>query len=288
MRKQLAATTKQEATKQAAKQAAKHAAKLTKRAAIEQAKAEALAAEAERAARHGDVYEHLAQHLEAIDVWLRKRDTRKEQALAGRHRRRGDGTSPTGGGLEARHDAPYRSRARGRDDDAIPLRPHQGRPHDTADRPRARRGEPAGRSRAPDQVAGLGAAHRPSDPHRDSRHPWVLEIHDDPPVGPNGIRHFDQTLAAVATYPGSLTDRLDLMAAIDEFVFGFALMERTNFHDPANEPPAPLLDYLGRCSTPRISPRSRSSPRSTASRAGGRSSRTMVGTQNGSTASSTV
>ncbi|MEZ5217290.1 MAG: TetR/AcrR family transcriptional regulator C-terminal domain-containing protein [Ilumatobacteraceae bacterium] len=67
---------------------------------------------------------------------------------------------------------------------------------------------------------------------------------DDPPVGPNGIRHFDQTLAAVATYPGSLTDRLDLMAAIDEFVFGFALMERTNFHDPANEPPAPLLDYL--------------------------------------------
>ncbi|MEZ5217289.1 MAG: hypothetical protein R2715_12100 [Ilumatobacteraceae bacterium] len=77
LRKQLAATTKQEATKQAAKQAAKHAAKLTKRAAIEQAKAEALAAEAERAARHGDVYEHLAQHLEAIDVWLRKRDTRK-------------------------------------------------------------------------------------------------------------------------------------------------------------------------------------------------------------------
>lgn len=72
---------------------------------------------------------------------------------------------------------------------------------------------------------------------RDSllRHPWVLDINDDPPIGPNAMRHFDQTLQAVAPLDAPLTDKLDLMAAVDNFVFGHCLGARNNLHhDEAN------------------------------------------------------
>ena len=29
-------------------------------------------------------------------------------------------------------------------------------------------------------------------------HPWIFDISDDPPVGPNTVRHFDQSLQAVS------------------------------------------------------------------------------------------
>ena len=64
------------------------------------------------------------------------------------------------------------------------------------------------------------------------RHPWMLDINDDPGIGPNSVRHFDQTMRAVAKMGGTLQDQLDLVFAVDEFVFGFALLERNNFvHD---------------------------------------------------------
>ena len=33
------------------------------------------------------------------------------------------------------------------------------------------------------------------------RHPWMFEIADDPPIGPNIVRHFDQTLQALSSLP---------------------------------------------------------------------------------------
>ena len=33
------------------------------------------------------------------------------------------------------------------------------------------------------------------------RHPWILDITDDPGFGPNSVRHFDQSLQAVASLP---------------------------------------------------------------------------------------
>ena len=65
------------------------------------------------------------------------------------------------------------------------------------------------------------------------RHPWALDISDDPPIGPNGTRHFDQSLRATASYPGTLEDRLDLIMSVDEFVFGHFIFERNNFAEPA-------------------------------------------------------
>jgi len=64
------------------------------------------------------------------------------------------------------------------------------------------------------------------------RHPWMLDINDDPGIGPNSVRHFDQTMQAVSKLGPVLRDQLDLAFAVDEFVFGFALQERNNFeHD---------------------------------------------------------
>jgi AcrR family transcriptional regulator len=61
-----------------------------------------------------------------------------------------------------------------------------------------------------------------------TRHPWLFDIADDPPIGPNNVRHFDQTLAALSSLPGSLAEKLDVAALVDEFVFGFCLHERNN------------------------------------------------------------
>src|SRR3954451_19339323 len=59
------------------------------------------------------------------------------------------------------------------------------------------------------------------------RHPWILDIADDPNLGPNSVRHFDQALQAVAALDVSLEDALDVITVVDEYVFGYCLHERT-------------------------------------------------------------
>ena len=63
------------------------------------------------------------------------------------------------------------------------------------------------------------------------RHPWLLDIHDDPAIGPNALRHFDQSLHAVAPLEVDFVTKLDVVTAIDEYVFGFCVHERTHMHD---------------------------------------------------------
>jgi AcrR family transcriptional regulator len=76
------------------------------------------------------------------------------------------------------------------------------------------------------------------------RHPWVFDIQDDPPIGPNSVRHFDQTLEALASLPLPLGEKLEISSAVDELVFGHALMER---HHLVEEHPGfddEMLDYV--------------------------------------------
>ena len=61
-----------------------------------------------------------------------------------------------------------------------------------------------------------------------TRHPWILDITDDPLIGPNGLRHFDQLLAALSALPITLEQKLEIIAAVDEFVFGHCLQARNN------------------------------------------------------------
>lgn len=60
------------------------------------------------------------------------------------------------------------------------------------------------------------------------RHPWTLDITDDPAIGPNSVRHFDQTLQAVSSLDIDLAAKLDLVSTVDEFVFGYCLNQRNN------------------------------------------------------------
>jgi len=68
---------------------------------------------------------------------------------------------------------------------------------------------------------------------RDSllRHPWILDISDDPNLGPNSVRHFDQTLQAVAPLKIDLREKLDIVTAVDEYVFGYCQHMRTQVHE---------------------------------------------------------
>jgi AcrR family transcriptional regulator len=75
------------------------------------------------------------------------------------------------------------------------------------------------------------------------RHPWILDITDDPPLGPNFVRHFDQSLQAVSTFPGTLAEKLDVVHAVDEYVLGYCVHERANLHEDAFATQQ-LIDYL--------------------------------------------
>lgn len=58
------------------------------------------------------------------------------------------------------------------------------------------------------------------------RHPWILDLTEDPGFGPNSVRHFDQSLQAVASMPIPMRDRFDIVSAVDEYVFGSCIAER--------------------------------------------------------------
>jgi len=63
------------------------------------------------------------------------------------------------------------------------------------------------------------------------RHPWTMDITDDPAIGPNSVRHFDQTLQAVSELDVDLTTKLDIVTAVDEYVFGYCINQRNNFEE---------------------------------------------------------
>jgi len=66
------------------------------------------------------------------------------------------------------------------------------------------------------------------------RHPWMFDISDDPSLGPNGVRHFDQSLQALASLDVDLQGKFDVLMAVDEYVFGFCMHERNN-HGPGDD-----------------------------------------------------
>ena len=69
------------------------------------------------------------------------------------------------------------------------------------------------------------------------RHPWILDITDDPPIGPNSVRHFDQSLQAVSSLDLELSAKFDIVLAVDEYVFGYCLHDRNNL-----QPESPAQD----------------------------------------------
>jgi AcrR family transcriptional regulator len=54
-------------------------------------------------------------------------------------------------------------------------------------------------------------------------HPWSLSSLDEAQFGPNAMRHFEQSLAATTGAGLSVAARLELIAAVDDYVAGNAL-----------------------------------------------------------------
>jgi AcrR family transcriptional regulator len=69
-------------------------------------------------------------------------------------------------------------------------------------------------------------AQRSRATHR--RHPWIGEFHEDDraPGGPNGMRHFEQSLAVGASTGLPLEQRLEMIVQLDEYTLGFAMRDR--------------------------------------------------------------
>jgi AcrR family transcriptional regulator len=71
-------------------------------------------------------------------------------------------------------------------------------------------------------------AHRTRDVHL--RHPWAIQALQGEggagrgaPMGPNGLRHFEQSMAALAGAPFDTRGKLDLLTIVDDYVFGHVL-----------------------------------------------------------------
>ena len=62
-----------------------------------------------------------------------------------------------------------------------------------------------------------------------ARHPWALRALQGEaaapatPVSPNNLRHFEQSLAAVEDAPLDTKGKLELLAAVDDYIFGHVL-----------------------------------------------------------------
>lgn len=60
------------------------------------------------------------------------------------------------------------------------------------------------------------------------RHPWSLTSMRSSQFSLNSLRHFEQSLSAVAEAPFDAQTRLELLLTVDDYVFGYAL--RTHEH----------------------------------------------------------
>jgi AcrR family transcriptional regulator len=80
------------------------------------------------------------------------------------------------------------------------------------------------------------------------RHPWALTARESAEAGgPNGMRHFEQSLAAVAGTGLDVKQRLEIIAMIDDYVFGFAMRESAvDDAGGLDDVPDALFDYLQR------------------------------------------
>jgi AcrR family transcriptional regulator len=222
------------AAKAAAAAAAKAAEAATTESAKTAAKAGQLARKADQAARAAGTLDRLAAHLDALDLWTRAEPGSRKP----RHSRDDIAAAAVRVADAEGFDAlSMRRLAAELGAGTMTLYHYVHTKHElltlVAD---AVMGEvllPEGTSPRTDwREAMVDIAVRTRDMIR--RHPWLLDIIDDPGIGPNSMRHFDQTLAAAAGYSDDLADQLDLVLAVDEHVFGHCLHQRMNFTDVAS------------------------------------------------------
>jgi AcrR family transcriptional regulator len=78
------------------------------------------------------------------------------------------------------------------------------------------------------------------------RHRWIFERLGDGRPGPNGMRHFEQSLAAVASLELDRDEVFELIGQVDDYVFGFALRELQELEEHQRGWPPEAVDFLQR------------------------------------------
>jgi AcrR family transcriptional regulator len=72
-----------------------------------------------------------------------------------------------------------------------------------------------------------------------SRHPWIFEHiadEDSPnPGGPNGLRHFEQSLRAAALAGLDMVGQFELVSLVDDYVWGHAMRARADMKEHEGE-----------------------------------------------------
>lgn len=101
---------------------------------------------------------------------------------------------------------------------------------------------PAGGLPADWRAAMTAIAYRSRDALR--RHPWVFDAAGEPSIGPNAMRHLDQSWQAVATLDADVETKLDVITSVDEYVFGFCLSERFGFEESAGASDGGMVGYM--------------------------------------------
>ena len=84
------------------------------------------------------------------------------------------------------------------------------------------------------------------------RHPWIFEhIADEDapnPGGPNGLRHFEQSLRAAARTGLDMAGQFELVSLVDDYVWGHAMRARVDMQEHAGERGEKrieaMIDYL--------------------------------------------
>ena len=134
------------------------------------------------------------------------------------------------------------------------------------------------------------------------RHPWIIGAMRPRPraiPGPNSLRHFDQSVAALADTDLDVQTKMEIIALVDDYVFGFSLRAFIAVLETREEQAEPgwmqaVFDYMRSAARDRGLPAtSRASRRPTAPRAAGtrtspRWPSTRGASNAGSTASSTA
>jgi AcrR family transcriptional regulator len=71
-----------------------------------------------------------------------------------------------------------------------------------------------------------------------TRHPWSFDVPVGTESGPNGTRHFEQSLAVAAKTGLSPREQLEVISMIDDYVFGFALRVNRMRAETSGDPEA--------------------------------------------------
>jgi AcrR family transcriptional regulator len=85
------------------------------------------------------------------------------------------------------------------------------------------------------------------------RHPWAVvslqgrgAAGQDGSFGPNGLRHFEQSLAALDSAPLDVVAKMELLTIVDDYVMGSVLRtgEMQSRHETDPEAAAPIMEFI--------------------------------------------